>query len=92
MCRKRFIKQQRKIAKIVSEWHVATYSEILCGRPCNILYSLSVDTFLISLLGAEFTPFLHIPVQSASDAVLTDMKREYSRRHFEQIADYMIEK
>ncbi|ULU09920.1 hypothetical protein L3Y34_014348 [Caenorhabditis briggsae] len=35
--------------------------------------------------------FLHIPVQSASDAVLTDMKREYSRRHFEQIADYMIE-
>ncbi|CAD6184486.1 unnamed protein product [Caenorhabditis auriculariae] len=35
--------------------------------------------------------FLHIPVQSASDAVLDDMKREYSRRHFEQIADYMIE-
>ncbi|CAI2322532.1 unnamed protein product [Caenorhabditis sp. 36 PRJEB53466] len=35
--------------------------------------------------------FLHIPVQSASDAVLNDMKREYSRRHFEQIADYMIE-
>uniref|UniRef100_A0A8R1I5M8 tRNA-t(6)A37 methylthiotransferase n=1 Tax=Caenorhabditis japonica TaxID=281687 RepID=A0A8R1I5M8_CAEJA len=36
--------------------------------------------------------FLHIPVQSASDAVLNDMKREYSRRHFEQIADYLIEK
>ncbi|CAB3408006.1 unnamed protein product [Caenorhabditis bovis] len=35
--------------------------------------------------------FLHIPVQSASDAVLNDMKREYSRRHFEKIADYMIE-
>lgn len=35
--------------------------------------------------------FLHIPVQSGSDAVLTDMKREYNSQHFEKIMDYMIE-
>lgn len=35
--------------------------------------------------------FLHIPVQSGSDAVLTDMKREYHSQHFEKIMDYMIE-
>lgn len=36
--------------------------------------------------------FLHIPVQSASDAVLADMKREYTSQQFSQVVDYMIEK
>ncbi|PAV62531.1 hypothetical protein WR25_00158 [Diploscapter pachys] len=36
--------------------------------------------------------FLHIPVQSGSDPVLRDMKREYSRAHFEKVADFMIKK
>jgi len=33
--------------------------------------------------------FLHIPVQSASDSVLGDMKREYCRAEFEKIVDYL---
>ena len=36
--------------------------------------------------------FLHIPIQSASDAVLADMKREYSTDDFRQIMDFLREK
>jgi threonylcarbamoyladenosine tRNA methylthiotransferase CDKAL1 len=36
--------------------------------------------------------FLHIPIQSASDAVLADMKREYSSDDFKKIVDYLREK
>ena len=33
--------------------------------------------------------FLHIPVQSGSDQVLSDMKREYFRNDFQTIVDYL---
>ena len=33
--------------------------------------------------------FLHVPVQSGSDAVLADMKREYSVDDFCAVADYL---
>lgn len=36
--------------------------------------------------------FLHIPIQSASDGVLRDMKREYSSQDFCRIMDFMREK
>lgn len=36
--------------------------------------------------------FLHVPVQSGSDAVLTDMKREYCRKDFEHVVDFLKER
>ncbi|XP_074998924.1 threonylcarbamoyladenosine tRNA methylthiotransferase isoform X3 [Calonectris borealis] len=36
--------------------------------------------------------FLHIPVQSASDSVLMDMKREYCVADFKQVVDFLQEK
>jgi threonylcarbamoyladenosine tRNA methylthiotransferase CDKAL1 len=36
--------------------------------------------------------FLHIPIQSASDAVLADMKREYCSDDFRRIIDYLRDK
>lgn len=36
--------------------------------------------------------FLHVPVQSGSDSVLGEMKREYCRADFERIVDFLREK
>ncbi|XP_071451029.1 threonylcarbamoyladenosine tRNA methylthiotransferase [Hetaerina americana] len=36
--------------------------------------------------------FLHIPVQSGSDSVLADMKREYCRADFENVVDFLKER
>ena len=36
--------------------------------------------------------FLHVPVQSGSDAVLLDMKREYTVGHFENVVNTLREK
>lgn len=33
--------------------------------------------------------FLHVPVQSGSDAVLADMKREYNCKEFEHVVDFL---
>ncbi|XP_034478913.1 threonylcarbamoyladenosine tRNA methylthiotransferase [Drosophila innubila] len=33
--------------------------------------------------------FLHVPVQSGSDSVLGDMKREYCRKDFEHVVDFL---
>uniref|UniRef100_A0AC35UAF2 tRNA-t(6)A37 methylthiotransferase n=1 Tax=Rhabditophanes sp. KR3021 TaxID=114890 RepID=A0AC35UAF2_9BILA len=35
--------------------------------------------------------FIHLPVQAASDAVLADMKREYTISQFMELVDYLIE-
>lgn len=36
--------------------------------------------------------FLHVPVQSGSDEVLADMKREYCRQDFEHVVDFLQQK
>ncbi|XP_050308772.1 threonylcarbamoyladenosine tRNA methylthiotransferase [Anthonomus grandis grandis] len=36
--------------------------------------------------------FLHVPVQSGSDQVLADMKREYCRKDFEHVVEFLQEK
>ena len=36
--------------------------------------------------------FLHVPVQSGSDSVLGEMKREYCRAEFERVVDFLKEK
>jgi len=36
--------------------------------------------------------FLHVPVQAGSDAVLADMKREYSIADFEKVVDFLRER
>lgn len=36
--------------------------------------------------------FLHVPVQSASDSVLADMKREYCADDFRNVVDFLKEK
>lgn len=33
--------------------------------------------------------FLHVPVQSGSDSVLADMKREYCRQDFKHVVDFL---
>lgn len=49
----------------------------------NTLYMLDIiDDFLVELRSDRFFKFLHIPVQSCSDKVLSDMKREHSVADF----------
>ena len=36
--------------------------------------------------------FLHVPVQSASDSVLADMKREYCADDFRHVVDFLKDK
>ena len=36
--------------------------------------------------------FLHVPVQSASDNVLVDMKREYCADDFRHVVDFLKDK
>ena len=36
--------------------------------------------------------FLHLPVQSGSDAVLSDMKREYCVADFERVVNFLRER
>lgn len=58
---------------------------------CRLIYQL-VQEIAAVLNHPRVYAFLHIPVQSGSDAVLRDMKREYSSHHFRMIMDFMLKK
>lgn len=44
------------------------------------------------LLHPRVYKFLHLPVQSGSDNVLADMKREYDTKDFERIVDFLVQR
>ncbi|KAJ8878147.1 hypothetical protein PR048_022614 [Dryococelus australis] len=44
------------------------------------------------LLHPRVYSFLHVPVQSGSDAVLADMKREYNCADFQRVVDFLRDK
>ena len=48
-----------------------------------------LEEIAIILNHKNFYSFLHVPVQSGSDAVLTDMKREYCKEDFCEIVDFL---
>jgi MiaB/RimO family radical SAM methylthiotransferase len=57
-------------------------------NPPYILEHLK-DIAAIMHTDSRIYKFLHIPVQSGSDEVLSDMKREYTSTDFENIVNYM---
>lgn len=50
-----------------------------------------VETVCDILNSGKFFKFIHIPVQSGSDPVLTKMRREYTVGEFESLCDYLLE-
>jgi len=60
---------------------------------CNPPYILSHLYEIAEVLNHPAVyAFLHIPVQSGSDAVLNDMRREYTVDDFKHICDYLLER
>ena len=53
---------------------------------------MSVQAMAAILSHPRVYSFLHIPVQSGSDQVLGDMRREYSSGDFRQLVDFLKEK
>lgn len=51
-----------------------------------------LDEIALVLASPKVYGFLHVPVQSGSDAVLADMKREYCRADFERVVDVLRER
>ena len=66
-------------------WHV---SQNLC---LNVFSCLNQEMAKILSLPRVYS-FLHVPVQSASDNVLGDMKREYCADDFRHVVDFLKDK
>eukprot|EP00616_Rhizochromulina_sp_CCMP1243_P019815 CAMPEP_0118986856 /NCGR_PEP_ID=MMETSP1173-20130426/42977_1 /TAXON_ID=1034831 /ORGANISM="Rhizochromulina marina cf, Strain CCMP1243" /LENGTH=133 /DNA_ID=CAMNT_0006937663 /DNA_START=49 /DNA_END=446 /DNA_ORIENTATION=+ len=50
-----------------------------------------LDAIAAALRHPNVFSFLHVPVQSGADPVLTAMNREYTRAEFLQVADSLLE-
>lgn len=58
----------------------------------NNIFSPSSQEMAKILNHTRVYSFLHVPVQSASDNVLSDMKREYCADDFCHVVDFLREK
>lgn len=59
----------------------------------NLLIFLSSSQEISKILQhPRVYSFLHVPVQSGSDGVLMDMKREYCAADFRHVVDFLREK
>ncbi|KAF4522850.1 hypothetical protein B566_EDAN008169 [Ephemera danica] len=67
---------------------------------CNLISGMTNPPYILEhlpemaelLCHPRVYSFLHVPVQSGSDAVLADMKREYSRDDFEHVVTFLRER
>ena len=64
-----------------------------CKSLKSITFSLKITVIFQEIAKILEHPrvysFLHVPVQSASDSVLMDMKREYCQADFRRVADFL---
>jgi len=64
-----------------------------CKSLKSITFSLKITVIFQEIAKILEHPrvysFLHVPVQSASDSVLMDMKREYCQADFRHVADFL---
>ena len=73
------------------QFFVAPYVQWLMIQFNNI-FSPSSQEMAKILNHPRVYSFLHVPVQSASDNVLSDMKREYCADDFRHVVDFLREK
>ena len=69
---------------------IIRYLQLGMTNPPYILEHL--EQMAIILNHPRVYAFLHVPVQSGSDAVLSDMKREYCVADFEKVVDFLRER
>lgn len=65
---------------------------LLSFQPWHVLFVNFLQEMAKILSHPKVYSFLHVPVQSASDSVLMDMKREYCIADFKHVVDFLRER